>query len=92
MTLRRFVSSTWTTDAGPADVLGDLPVARGRRAYNEMAERAVARSVHGVVVHLGALEDIIASREHANRDNDREGLPQLRELQRRQRAGEAAPE
>ena len=28
-TLRSFVSSTWMTDAGPLDVLGDLPVAGG---------------------------------------------------------------
>jgi hypothetical protein len=91
-TLRSFVSSTWMTDAGPVDVLGDLPVAGGRRAYDEMVERAVPRSVHGIVVHLASLEDIIASKEHADRDKDRHALPELRELLRLQRAGGAAPE
>lgn len=84
-TLRRFVTSTWMTDAGPVDVLGDLPVSGGRRGYDELAERAVPRSVHGVVVYVASLDDIIASKEAAARGKDREALPELRDLQRRQR-------
>jgi hypothetical protein len=56
-------------------VLGDLPVAGGRRAYDKMVERAVRRSIHGIVVHLASLDDIIASKEHADRDKDRQALP-----------------
>lgn len=83
-TLRGFGSSTWMTDAGPVDVLGDLPVAGGRRTYEELLPRAVPRRVHGVVIRLAALDDIVASKEHANRDKDREALPELRRLQQRQ--------
>jgi hypothetical protein len=83
-TIRSFGSSTWTTDAGPVDVLGELPTAGGRRSYDELIQRAVPRSVHGLVIHLAALEDIVASKEFANRDKDRDALPELRELQQRQ--------
>jgi hypothetical protein len=82
-TLRGFASSTWMTDAGPVDVLADLAVAGGRRAYEELASRAVPRSVHGVVVYLASLADIIASKEFADREKDRAALPELIELQRR---------
>jgi hypothetical protein len=82
-TLRSFGSSTWTTDAGPVDVLGELPTAGGRRNYDELIQRAVPRRVHGLVIHLAALDDIVASKEFANRDKDRDALPELRELQRR---------
>jgi hypothetical protein len=83
-TLRSFGSSTWTTDSGPVDVLADLPVTGGRRSYDELIQRAVARRVHGVVIHLAALDDIVASKEFANREKDREALPELRRLQQRQ--------
>jgi hypothetical protein len=83
-TLRSFGSSTWTTDAGPVDVLGDLAVTGGRRNYDELLRRAVPRRVHGVVIRLAALDDIVASKELANRDKDREALPELRQLQQRQ--------
>ena len=81
-TLRSFGNSTWTTDAGPVDVLTDLPVAGGRRSYRELRSRAVARRVHDVVVYLAALDDIVASKQHANRDKDRDALPELQDLQR----------
>lgn len=83
-TLRRFVSSTWMTDAGPIDVLGDLPVARGRRGYDELMQNAVPRQVHGIIVQLASLDEIIASKEAAARDKDRQALPELYDLQRRQ--------
>lgn len=84
-TLKGFGSSTWTTDAGPVDVLGELPVAGGRRGYDDLVGRAVPRTVHGVVIYLAALDDIVASKEFADRDKDREALPELHELQQRQR-------
>lgn len=49
-TLRSFGSSTWTTDAGPVDVLGDLAVKGGRRTFDELRRRSVARRVHNVVI------------------------------------------
>ena len=81
-TLRSFGSSTWTTDAGPVDVLADLPVKGGRRTYDELVQRSVQRRVHGAVIHLAALDDIVDSKEFANRQKDNEALPELRELQR----------
>ena len=84
-TLRSFVSSTWMTDAGPVDVLGDLPVAGGRRRYEELATRAVPRTVHGVTIYFASLDDIIDSKEFAGREKDRLALPELHELQRRRR-------
>jgi hypothetical protein len=82
-TLRSFGSSTWTTDVGPVDVLQDLPVRGGRRTYEELIERAIARRVHGVVIHIAALDDIVARKEFTDRAKDRAALPELRELQQR---------
>lgn len=88
-TLRSFVSSTWMTDAGPVDVLGELPTPGGRRGYDQLVDGAVARSVHGIVIQLASLDDIIASKETAARDKDREALPELHDLRRR--LGERRP-
>lgn len=83
-TLRGFGSSTWTTDAGPVDVHRELPVARGRRSYEELRTAAVARRLHSAVIYLAALDDIVASKEYAGRRKDQEALAELHELQRRQ--------
>jgi hypothetical protein len=80
VTLRSFGSSTWTTDAGPVDVLGELAASGAYRSYDELADRAVARHVHGVVIRLAALDDIIAGKEFADRDKDRAALPELRAI------------
>lgn len=83
VTLRSFGSSTWMTDAGPIDILHDLPVPNGRRSYEELATRHVIAEIGGIAVHVAALDDIVASKEHANRDKDRDALPELRSLQDR---------
>jgi hypothetical protein len=82
-TLRSFGSSAWTTDAGPVDVLGDLAVTGGRRNYHGVLRRAVPRRVHGIVIRLAALDDIVARKEFANRDKDREAPPELHQRQQR---------
>ena len=38
-TLQAFGSTTWTTDAGPLDVLRELPVTGGRRTFDELIQR-----------------------------------------------------
>lgn len=53
------------------------------RSYEELAPRHVVAEIGGVVVRIAALDDIVASKEHADREKDREALPELRELQRR---------
>lgn len=44
--------------------------------------RGVDQQIGAVVVHVAALDDIIASKEHADREKDREALPELRDLNR----------
>ena len=82
-TLRSFGSSTWMTDAGPIDVLRDLRNRQGGDvAFDDLIARGVDQQIGAVVVHVAALDDIIASKEHADREKDREALPELRNLNR----------
>lgn len=83
-TLTAFGSTTWATDAGSIDVLHDLPTAKGRRSYDEPLSRSTIASLDGIVIRVAALDDIIASKRHAARPKDRDALPELEELQRRQ--------
>ena len=82
-TLRSFGSSTWMTDAGPIDVLRDLRDRDGGDVtFDALMARGVDQQIGAVVVHVAALDDIIASKEHADREKDREALPELRNLNR----------
>lgn len=82
-TLRSFGSSTWMTDAGPVDVLNEMATTGGgHQGYEELVGRHVVAEIGGLTVRIAALDDIVASKEHAGRDKDREALPELRELQR----------
>jgi hypothetical protein len=81
------------TDAGPLDLLIELRDRDGgRHSFAELATRAIPHEVGGVIVRLATLEDIVASKEFANRDKDREALSQLRELTRRSRPSSVNPE
>jgi hypothetical protein len=83
-TLEAFGSSTWMTDAGALDLLVELRDQRGgRHAYADLISRAVRYEVGSIVVLLASLDDIVASKEFAAREKDRDGLPELHELQRR---------
>ena len=44
-------------------------------AFDELITRGVDQQIGAVVVHVTALDDIIASKEHADREKDREALP-----------------
>jgi predicted nucleotidyltransferase len=73
--------STWRGDAGDFDVLIGIPDRTGRVIpYEELIARAEELQLHGVVVHAAALDDIIASKEWANRPKDQSALPELRAL------------
>lgn len=89
-TLVSFGSSTWMTDAGPLDLLVELRDEHGgRHDYHDLRRRSVRYEIGGLVISLASLDDIIASKQFAGRDKDRDGLPELIELQRRRReAGE----
>lgn len=79
--LGRLEISTWRTDAGDFDVLTGIPARDGHRLrYDELVGRAALQNVQGVAVHVAALEDVIASKEWADRPKDRLALPELRAL------------
>jgi hypothetical protein len=82
-TLRKFGTTTWMTDAGPLDLLVELRDARGgRHSYEDLVTRATRHRIRSAVVLLAALDDIVESKEFADRPKDREALPELHRLQR----------
>jgi predicted nucleotidyltransferase len=77
-------NSTWTTDAGPFDVLADLKDSTGRSVpYEELITRSTVLRGDGFVLHVASLDDVIAAKTFANREKDREALPELLGPQRR---------
>jgi len=80
-TLVRMELSTWRTDGGDLDVLADIPDRHGRHlSYQELVQRASELNLDGIVVRVAALDDVIASKEWADRPKDRDALPELRGL------------
>jgi len=78
-------NSTWMTDAGPFDVLADLKDFEGRSvSYEELLTRSIAVRGDGFAVHVASIDDIIAAKTFANRDKDREALPELLDIQERE--------
>ncbi|MGH9062265.1 MAG: hypothetical protein ACRDZY_22560, partial [Acidimicrobiales bacterium] len=83
-TIGRMEISTWRTDAGRMDVLVDRPGGDGRhRAYEELLGSAHQVDPDGVWV--AGLDDIIASKEWADRPKDHDALPELYRLDGRLR-------
>lgn len=86
-------ASTWMTDAGPLDLLFEMADRAGRtRGYGDLVDRSVIATAGELAVRVAALADIVASKEFADRDKDREALPELHRLLDRQRSGDASPE
>lgn len=82
-TLARADLSTWRTEAGDLDLLSDIPgIGGGRKRYEDLLPGSVRTEADGVTVLVAGLDDVIASKESANRAKDREALPELRELAR----------
>lgn len=80
-TLSAFGSSTWTTDAGPLDLLVELrDPAGGRHPYTDLALRATEVSVGELTIKVASLKDVIGSKLFAARPKDLEALPELQEL------------
>lgn len=79
------------TDAGEIDVVLD-PVGTG--GYEPLRERAVAFRVVGVGLAVASLDDIIRSKETADRPKDRAHLETLRQLRDEltRRRGSRGPE
>lgn len=85
-TFTRSELTTWMTDAGPFDVLHDIPNRDGtRRQFADLAEGSAEADFGGVRVRVAALDDIVSSKEWANRPKDRDALDELHDLQMRQR-------
>lgn len=81
ITFRNAELSTWMTDAGPVDMLHDIPTRDGaRRTFDDLVERSTERNFAGIRVRIAGLEDIVASKEWANRPKDHDALPELRAL------------
>jgi hypothetical protein len=62
---------------------GDLDLSfqpSGTGGYSDLVNRAVEVSIRGVAVPVAALEDVIRSKEAANRPKDQRTLPVLRQL------------
>lgn len=78
--LSRAQQTTWRTDAGDLDVLTEVAHPEGRVGYEELASRSVSLRLDEINIRLISLDDLIASKETANRDKDHEALPELRDL------------
>lgn len=77
--------STWkfVTDHGELDIALDPD---GTRGFKDLRRSAIEANIHGLRIQVASLEDVIRSKEAANRPRDRETLPELRrtlELKRR---------
>lgn len=62
---------------------GDLDISftpAGTGGYVDLASRAAVVQVYGISVSVAALEDVIRSKEAANRPKDLRTLPTLRQL------------
>lgn len=71
--------STWnlTTDAGDLDLSFEPS---GTRGYQDLRRDAAAARLYGVTVHIASLNDVIRSKQAANRPKDQRVLPTLREI------------
>jgi hypothetical protein len=80
--LSRMEITTWRTDAGDIDVLLGIP--RDSRwnlaRYEQLRENAILLEIGEHTILVAALDDIIRSKEIADRAPDREALPELRQL------------
>lgn len=84
--IRRLEIGTWRTRAGDIDVLLGIPhESRWELAqYAQLKQHAIAVELEGTQVLIASLEDIVRSKEVADRPKDQAALPELRQLLARQ--------
>lgn len=89
--LRKMEITTWRTPNGDVDVLLGIPKAKNWQLaqYRQLNENAVILDVGDQQVLIASLEDIIRSKEIADRPADHAALPELRELLARQHTSPA---
>jgi predicted nucleotidyltransferase len=76
----------WTlrTDAGDLDVLANIPGAGGTRLdYEALVERAGLVHVDNLSMLVASLDDVIVSKQVADRPKDHEALPELLQIAER---------
>ena len=73
--LERMSTLNLVTDHGDFDL--SFRPAAFPNGFDDLVERSVPFDVGGFVVRVAALDDVIRSKESANRDKDRAALPQL---------------
>jgi hypothetical protein len=83
--LARTSMTRWITRAGLLDVLQTIPAGNqgAGRGYTQLEPNAALVRGASASVLVAALDDIIASKEHADRPKDREALPELYALRDR---------
>jgi hypothetical protein len=76
---------TWQTEAGRLDVLLGIPIDEHRNLarFEQLQEHALTLEIEGIIVRVAPLNDIIRSKEIADRPADREALPELYALRDR---------
>ncbi|AKL74572.1 hypothetical protein IMCC26256_112313 [Actinobacteria bacterium IMCC26256] len=73
--------TNWRTDIGPIDVLVGIPDHDGLPVtFDRLRVHAETIIAFERAISVASLEDIIASKEFANRRKDSEALPELRRL------------
>ena len=64
-----------------------FPIGRGHRTFDELITRAERLDLSGLVVQVAALDDVIESKQWADRPKDRDALPELLRLREQQAGG-----
>ena len=79
----RTAVSTWRTDAGSIDILSEIPTTKGESVgYEVLRSRATFTPTGQLSIPVASLDDIIESKRAADRDKDRDALPELERLRR----------
>ena len=63
--------------------LGDVDLSftpSGTTGFDDLSRQAVPMNIHGATIAVASLEDVIRSKEAANRSKDQRSLPMLRQL------------
>ncbi len=82
--LERGAMWSLATSAGRLDV-AFMP--SGTEGYQDLARNAVRFEVYGIELHAASLEDIIRSKQAADRPQDRQDVLVMREMLRREQGG-----
>ncbi|MHB1569969.1 MAG: hypothetical protein ACYCXW_23645 [Solirubrobacteraceae bacterium] len=84
--LARMEVATWRTDSGDVDILLGIPRTEAWELarYEELRARGTAMEIGELTIVIATLDDIIRSKEIADRPADRVALPELRRLRDRQ--------